>query len=159
MGGGGGGGGGRTGLGNINAIVEKAREEVRKAEAGERRNVFLSFAYEDVDEVNLLRGQAKNARSDIEFNDWSVREPYESTRADYIRQKIAQCSLTVVYVSAETASSKWVAWEVDESIRRGKKVIAVHKGESAPASLPAIVKAKRIPVVPWSGLADAIDRL
>jgi len=52
--------------------------------------VFLSFAHEDINEVNLLRGQAKDEGSAIEFNDWSVREPFDSRRADYIKQKIGE---------------------------------------------------------------------
>lgn len=62
---GGGGGSGRSTLGDIRPLVDKAREELRRAETA-RRNVFLSFAYEDINEVNLLRGQAQSERSDIE---------------------------------------------------------------------------------------------
>src|SRR5687767_13438469 len=116
---GGGGGRGRTTLGDISGLIDKAKEELRRTQGAEKRNVFLSFAYEDLDEVNLLRGQAKNENSAIEFNDWSVREPYESSRADYIKQRIgeriSQCSVTVVYVSNDTARSPWVNWEVEES--------------------------------------------
>jgi hypothetical protein len=58
-------------------------------------------AVEDVDNVNLLRGQAKNENSPIEFVDRSVREPYDGNRAEYIKQKISerirQSSMTVVF--------------------------------------------------------------
>lgn len=157
---GGGGGSGRTTLGNVNSLIEKAKEELRK-EAGTKRNVFLSFAYEDLDEVNLLRGQAKNENSSIEFNDWSVREPYNSTRADYIKQRIgeriSQCSITVVYVSADASNSDWVAWEIEESIRRGKQVIAVHKGAKPPSKLPKGIAIHKIKVVPWAELGRTLD--
>ncbi|WP_200860874.1 TIR domain-containing protein [Anaeromyxobacter sp. Fw109-5] len=139
--------------------MDKAREELRRAETA-RRNVFLSFAYEDINEVNLLRGQAQSERSDIEFNDWSVQEPFDSSRADYIRQKIgeriAQSSVTVVFVSSATHRSRWVDWEIRESLERGKKVVAVHVGKRAPRQLPAAVTENRIAVVPWSKLADAL---
>jgi MTH538 TIR-like domain (DUF1863) len=63
-----------------------------------------------MDEVNLLRAHAKNENSDIEFNDHSVREPYDSERADYIRQKIgeriARASVTVACLSENTAQSR-----------------------------------------------------
>ena len=158
-----GGGGGKTsGLGDIDSLVQKAKEEIRLGEESKRPNVFLSFAYEDVDEVNLLRGQAKNERSDIEFNDWSVREPFNSSRADYIKQKIGerigQSSLTVVYVSEAAAQSKWVVWEIEESLRRGKRVIAVHKGDVPPKRLPDIIKTAKIKIVPWTKLADELNK-
>jgi hypothetical protein len=156
------GGGGHDGgytLRNLSALEKKAKEELRRGETG-RRNVFLSFALEDVDEVNLLRGQAKNERSDIEFNDWSVSEPYDSERADYIKQKIGerigQSSLTIIYVSNAAAASQWVDWEIRESMRRGKPVIGVYKGNRVPGQLPDALKEFQIKLVPWSQLAKEI---
>ena len=37
------------------------------------RRVFLSFVVEDLDLVNLFRGQAKNKKNDLEFSDYSVK--------------------------------------------------------------------------------------
>lgn len=157
---GGGGGGGGFSPQDLSSLEEKARDELRKAS---KRNVFLSFAYEDVNEVNLLRGQAKNENSDLEFNDWSVQEPFDSDRAAYIRQRIGerigQASVVVVYLSADSAQSKWVNWEVEEALHRGKRVLAVHKGDAAPQQRPASVTANKIRVVPWSRLADTIKAL
>jgi hypothetical protein len=99
-------GGDEIGVGNIRSLVDRAKEELRKGDSRGRRNVFISFAYEDVDEINLLRAHAKNENSPIEFNDWSVSESIDSERAPYIKQKIreriAQSSLTVVYLSDKT---------------------------------------------------------
>ena len=120
--------GGSTGgnwsrLGNVRSLEEKAREALQ----GGKRNVFISFATEDMDEINLLRGQAKNEKSDIEFNDHSVKAPYNSERAEYIKQKITEriqrCSTTVVYLSENVAQSQWVKWEVEKSRELGKRVI------------------------------------
>ena len=145
-------GGGWNALGDIRALEQKAKEALK----GGKRNVFISFATEDSAEVNLLRGQAKNENSDIEFNDHSVREPYDSERAEYIKQKIAErisrASVCVVYVSENTSQSKWVTWEVEKSLKLGKKVVAVHAGGKAPRQLPEWVKRLGIDVVPWSKL-------
>ena len=152
---GGNGGGGWSSLGDVRALEEKAKEALQ----GGKRNVFISFATEDMDEVNLLRGQAKNENSDIEFNDHSVREPYDSERAEYIKRKIAErinrTSVTVVYLSPNTAQSKWVAWEVQKSLELGKTVIAVHKGENFKGKKPAWLN-KNIKVVRWSKLSDEL---
>ena len=76
--------------------------------------------------VNLLRGQAKNENSNIEFNDYSLKAPFNSKDADYIkrgiREQIRQSSVTVVYLSDKTADSEWVDWEIQESIAMGKGV-------------------------------------
>ena len=50
------------------------------------RRIFLSFVQEDLDLVNLFRGQARNENSALEFSDYSVGEPFDSSNADYIRR-------------------------------------------------------------------------
>ena len=154
---GGGSGGGRKSLGDTSELEKKAKDELEK---GERINTFLSFDYDDIDDVNLLRAHAKNDNSEIEFIDRSVREPFDSDKAEYLKKKISdrinQSSQTIVYVSDTTCNSKWVNWEIEKSIEFGKKVIAVHKGDKAPKVLPDAIKKNKIKVVPWSKLADVL---
>ena len=151
-----GGTGGGGGLGNIKRLEAAANRALERR----RRNVFISFAHEDIDEVNLLRGQAKNEKSDMDFIDRSLQAPFDSRRADYIRNRledrIKQASMTVVYLSNDTASSEWVAWEVKTSVELGKDVVAVHAGNNPPSKLPPFVKEHGIKVVPWSKLSDEI---
>ncbi len=127
-----------------------------------RRNAFISFAYEDINEVTLLRGHAKNERSDIDFADWSVREPFDSDRSDYIRRKIteriSQASVTVVYLSEDTPKSSWVKWEVEKSLELGKKVVATYAGDIAP-SAPDFVRSHDIKTVPWKELGKTLKEL
>ena len=124
--------------------------------------MFISFAMEDLDEVNLLRAHAKNEKSDIEFNDYSVREPYDSERAEYIRQKITErierASVTVVYLSESTPQSEWVKWEVEKSLSLGKRVVAMYASDKPPSQLPAWVSEKKIGLVPWKNLADELGK-
>jgi len=129
----GGGGGGSYGisLSDLGKYEQVAKDALKVGAGESKHNVFISFVSEDLDEVNLLRGQAKNENSDLEFNDWSLQEPFDSKNAEYIkrgiRERIRQSSVTVVYVSDSTAGSKWVDWEIRESIALGKGVIALHK--------------------------------
>lgn len=158
------GGGGNTGYSTriIDRLQKVAEDSFKKAEP-EKRNVFISFDHRDVNEVNLLRGQAKNENSDLEFNDYSLKEPYDSERAEYIksgiRERIRQTSVTVVYISDITRESKWVDWEVRESIAQGKGVICVHAGERPPTRLPGFVKDFKLKVIPWKQkeLSEAIN--
>ena len=161
MGGGGGGGRGLT-PDELKSLQQKAKKSLKDGDGTNKCNVFISFSSDDLDEVNLLRGQAKNENSDIEFNDWSLKKPFDSKEADYIkrgiRERIRQCSVTVVYISDKTAGSKWVDWEIRESIAMGKGVVAMHKGDSPPARLPKAVTENKVPVVSWNqkALAEAI---
>ncbi len=146
---------GRSSLGNIKSLEEKARKELDK---GVRRNTFLSFDYDDIEEVNLLRAHAKNEKSEIEFIDRSVKDLINSERAEYIKQKITerirQCSQTVVYITDNTHSSDWVKWEVEKSLQLGKVVIAVHKGDAPPSNIPSCITDNRIKVVAWRDLSE-----
>lgn len=154
---GGGGGSGRwSSLGDIRSLEERAKKVLQEG----RKNVFISFAHEDMDEVNLLRAHAKNEKSEIEFNDRSVQEPYDSDRAEYIRSRLAdrinQASVTIVYLSDSTAQSQWVKWEVEKSIELGKKVIVMHAGKEPPKNTPSWVRKYGLKVKPWSKLSDEL---
>lgn len=151
-------GGGPMRFGNVQSLIEQAKAELRR-----KRNVFISFAHEDLGEVNLLRGQAKNENLPIEFNDWSVSEPYNSERAEYIKQRITerilQSSVTVVYVTSESAKSEWCAWEIEKSLALGKHVLGVFKGDVAPPVQFEVLASHGIKCVPWKNLAAEIEKL
>jgi len=149
--------GGSTGGGlyasDVKRLEERAKQKLAEANSSGGRHVFISFAYEDVNEVNLLRGQAKNDKVDLQFDDYSVKEPFDSINADYIkrqiREKIDRCSVTVVYLSDKTATSKWVNWEIEESLKRGKGVVGVYKGDQAPTDLPSAFQQNGCKAVKW----------
>lgn len=159
---GGGSGGGISGS-DIRRLEEQAKQKLADARNETSRHVFISFDHEDINKVNLLRGQAKNDNVDFQFDDHSVKEPFDSTNADYIkrqiREKIDRCSVTVVYLSDKTASSSWVNWEIEESIKRGKGVIGVFQGDKAPAKLPTAFQQNGCKAVKWehTTLVKAIE--
>jgi hypothetical protein len=148
--------GGWSRLGDVRSLEMKAKAALQEG----KRNVFISFAAEDMNEVNLLRAQAKNDNNDIEFNDHSVREPYNSEQAEYIKRKIAErinrASVTVVYLSDCAAKSPWVQWEVQKSIELGKTVLAVYKGQQYSATIPKWVSENNIKTVSWAALSDEL---
>jgi len=159
-----GGGGGGRGLtpSELQQLEQKAKQSLKTSGDAGKCNVFISFASEDLSEVNMLRAQAKNDNSDIEFNDWSLKKPFDSKDAEYvkrgIRERIRQCSVTVVYISDKMVDSKWVDWEIRETIALGKGVVAMYKGDRSPTRLPKAVVDNKVPVVPWNQreLAEAI---
>ena len=104
------------------------------------RRVFLSFVEEDLDLVNLFRGQARNKNSDLEFSDYSVKEPYDSTDAAYIRSKIRErlraAYVTICLIGESTYRSSWVDWEIRTSAEEGNKVFGVRLHSSAVKDIP-----------------------
>lgn len=154
--------------GGLSGESWRALESVAKEKLDEAgkvcRHIFISFAYEDLDDVNLLRGQAKNENSALEFDDYSVRDAFDSENSDYIRSKIREriekTSVTLVYLTPESANSKWVNWEISESLKMGKGVVGVYKGGKLPTQLPSEFTNNKLEAVKWghSEINGAIER-
>ena len=127
-------------------VEEKAKEKLIKAKNNDpSRHVFISFAHEDMAEINLFRGQAKNENTDFTFDDHSVKQAYNSSDADYIkrkiREKIDRCSVTAVYLSDKSANS------------------GVYKGDTPPSNVPVAFKENKCKAVQWTheNLKKAIE--
>jgi len=135
-----GGGGGipyAIGPRDVDRLEDIARREIReKKPIRPRRRVYISFRGEDIDLVNLFRGQAKSENSDLDFIDFSLQVPFESENAEYIRsgirERIKNSSVTIVLIGETTYKSEWVDWEIRESLRLGKGVVAVKLKEDSP---------------------------
>lgn len=159
----GGGSGGGLFSSDIKSLEDKVKQRLAEAKEDVSRHVFISFDHDDIDEVNLLRGQAKNDKLDLQFDDHSLKEPIDSTNADYIkrniREKIDRCSVTVVYLTDKTASSEWVNWEIEESLKRGKGVVGVYKGDIPPTKTPPAFQQNGCKAVKWEHVAlmEAIE--
>ena len=159
----GGSSGGGLSISDLKSLEDKVKQRLAEATRDVSRHVFISFDHEDLDEVNLLRGQAKSDKLDLQFDDHSVKEPYNSTNTDYIkrniREKIDRCSVTVVYLTNKTASSEWVNWEIEESLKRGKGVIGVYKGDVPPSKTPPAFQQNNCKAVKWehAALMQAIE--
>jgi hypothetical protein len=90
---------------------------------------FLSFVQEDLNLVNLFRGQAQNVSNELEFVDYSIREPFNSSNVDYITQGIVRqikpCTLAVCLYGPTTHRSQWVVWELNKAVELGKPIMGV----------------------------------
>lgn len=152
--GGGGGGGYETGYGGVSDIQELenvARRELARPAPEPRRKVFLSFRGEDKNVVDLFRGQAKNKNTDLDFIDFSLRAPFNSENAEYIRrgirERIKQSSVTIVLITETSYKSKWIDWEIRESVKLGKGVVAVRLRDGP---IPKVISEHGFRVVGWN---------
>jgi hypothetical protein len=125
------------------------------------RHVFLSFVEEDLELVRLFRGQARNKNSSLIFDDYSVKVPYNSSDASYIRsqikEKIRRCSVLICLVGKDTFKSPWVEWEIQTAADFGEKVIGVRLRRDHTDALPPALSLHKAPVAKWD--IDAIVKL
>lgn len=128
--------------------VEEARQSTRPQSG--IRNVFISFSTEDEAQVNLLRSQAKNENTSLEFRDYSVKEPFDERWKSQCRERISQTSATIVMIGPDTASRPAVNWEIEESYRQGKKVIGVRIYRDSNDPIPESLKEHNARIIDWN---------
>ena len=128
-------------------IFDKYTEKVRRERT---RNVFISFHMDDEPQVNLLRSQAKSEDFDIEFRDYSVKEPFDEKWKTNCRERIGQTSVMICMIGEKTAERKAVIWELEEAYRQGKKVVGVriYRNENHPIPKPLAVN--KAPIMEWN---------
>ena len=126
-------------------------------------HAFLSFREEDIDLVHLFRGQAKNQNSDLEFSDFSVKEPINSERAAYIKSKIKRqirkSSVVLCLIGSTTHTSPWVEWELETAHDLDKCLIGVRLNSDCQDVVPATLEEADAEIVDWriGDIMDAID--
>jgi len=132
---------------------KKFKSSVQEAEEATKvertRNVFISFHADDESYVELLRKQARDEKYELEFRDYSVKEPFDEKWKTNCRERISQTSCTIVMIGADTASREAVNWEIEESYRQGKKVIGVRIQKDKNHPIPKALKEHNAPIVDW----------
>jgi hypothetical protein len=106
---------------------------------------------DDEYQVNLLRSQAKDDRFDLDFIDYSVKEPWDTPQwRAHCADRIAQTSTLIVMIGPGTYQRPAVLWEIEEAYRQGKRVIGVRIYKDAQHPIPAPMVSKRAKIVRWN---------
>lgn len=90
-----------------------------------RRRVFISFHIDDEAQVELLRQHAKSQRFDIEFIDYSVKEPFDNKWKTRCTERIKRSSVFICMIGPDTYKREAVLWEINKAYELGKRVIGV----------------------------------
>lgn len=94
------------------------------------RRVFFSFEYGDVFRVNVVRNS--DVTKGIEKSGYIDAAAYEEVKKKgdaaikaWIDGELTGTTVTIVLVGADTCSSKWVTYEIDQSIARGNGLLGI----------------------------------
>ena len=96
------------------------------------RYSFFSFFYEDVKnfKVNVVRKSWLLKNSEYTFIDGSIWEKEKSKGVTVIKNLIEEglkkTSVTTVLIGDETASRRWVKYEIVKSFERGNGILGIH---------------------------------
>lgn len=93
------------------------------------RRIFISYQHGDrmkAKGFNLLRW---NKNVDFEFVGRHLLDPLDSKNENYITQKVNEqltgTSVTVVLLGYKTEDSKWVQWEIEQSVEKKNGIVAI----------------------------------
>jgi hypothetical protein len=114
--------------------------------------VFVSFQMED----SALRDALVKSLTErgIGFLDYSVQERLDEVWQEASSERIRRSAGTVVIIGRSTHESWPVAWEIAESVRLGKPVIAIRAPAGAATLLPEGLE--EASVLPWN-IPDLTD--
>lgn len=95
------------------------------------RVVFFSFDHDDVWRVNQVRNsgrfigeQRSGFRDKAEYE--QVKRTGDAAIRNWIRRQTQGCSVTCVLIGQNTHKSKWVHFEIEESISNGMGLLGVY---------------------------------
>jgi len=94
------------------------------------RKVFFSFRYKDVSRTMVVRNswitQGKEAAGFIDKAEFEeVKKQGDAAIKRWIDKQLEGTSVTVVLIGAETCRSRWVKYEINESIKRGNGILSI----------------------------------
>lgn len=96
------------------------------------RKVFFSFHYAR-DAWRVAQVRNSNVITNLEKSPFYDKAEWESIKRNgdqavknWIDKQLAGTSVTVVLIGKETASRKWVKYEIQKSIELGKGLLGVH---------------------------------
>lgn len=92
------------------------------------RKTFFSFKYEDVTRAMVVRNSwvTQDARGFIDKADFeAIQQEGDDAIRDWIDDQLKGTSVTVVLVGADTNKSKWVKYEIDQSVARGNGLLGI----------------------------------
>lgn len=127
------------------------------------RRVFFSFHYErDLWRVNVVRNSGViEGVSAAGFHDASLWEEAKRLGDEAVKRLIDSglqtSTVTVVLIGAETASRKYVSYEVEQSVTRGNGILGIRinniKDQNGrvdpPGQVPVVLAKTGAPIYTW----------
>jgi hypothetical protein len=93
---------------------------------------------------DFLVQQAHDQRSDIEFIDYSVKSPFDSSWKTNCKERIGRTKGTIVLVGPTTYKSDAVLWEIAETTRQSHYIFGIQINREKTHAIPVGLTAKNV---------------
>ena len=113
------------------------------------KRIFISFAIENENLRDFLRGQSRNTNSPFEFVDMSVKQPWDSQWKTKCRTRIRGCDGMISIITRNTKKADGQIWEMNCAIDEGIPLLAIYGNKDhISATIPN--ECGHLPVVDWN---------
>lgn len=113
------------------------------------KRIFISFAIEDENLRDLLRGQSRNTNSPFEFVDMSVKQPWDSQWKTKCRTRIRGCDGMISIITRNTKNADGQIWEMNCATDEGIPLLAIY-GNKGHIGTTIPNECGYLPVVDWN---------
>ncbi len=93
--------------------------------------IFVSFAMEDKFLRDSFVAQKRNTSNNIDFTDYSVKEPWENSWKTQCRTRIQGCKGVIGIITQNTTNADGQLWELKCAYEENIPVLLIH-GHSTP---------------------------
>lgn len=108
-----------------------------------KKRIFISFAVEDKFARDNLVFQAKTQENvPFEFDDYSVKEPWDAQWKTRCRTKIKSCDGVIAFISRSTPGTTGARWEIKCAKDEGVPLRAVWVHADDPCCKPVELEAR-----------------
>ena len=124
------------------------------------KRIFISFAIEDENLRDLLKGQAKNKNSPFEFVDMSVKQPWDSKWKTNCRIRIKGCDGVISIITKNTKNADGQIWEMKCAKEEGTPIIGIYGNDNhLGVSIPNECGYIKLVDWTWLNISNWIDKL
>ncbi|MGB3685333.1 MAG: TIR domain-containing protein [Ornithinimicrobium sp.] len=117
---------------------------------------FISFEMEDKWARNFLAQHAKAKNNTIEFVDYSVKNPWDTSWKTYCKERIGKTRGTIVLIGKTTHKSEAVKWEIAETLRQGHVIFGIQINKDSTHTVPTGLQGRSIVRWDFSAIVKAL---
>lgn len=124
------------------------------------KRIFISFAIEDKNLRDLLKGQSRNTNTPFEFVDMSVKQPWDSQWKTRCRTRIKGCDGVISIITQHTRNADGQIWEMKCAKQENIPVIGIYGNDYHPGiSIPNECGHIRLMDWTWPNISNWISKL
>jgi hypothetical protein len=111
---------------------------------------------EDIWARDALMAYARDLNDAVQFTDYSVHDPFDTSWKDRCKPRIARTKGTVVLIGRSTYLSEAVAWEIKETLDQRHRILGIHINDCVTCRVPNGLPA--LDVIRWD-IGEIFSRL